>query len=56
MSTPVGHSRRQPLQETQSFSVSGHLVGRQSVDAELAGDGKPQRIGPARASRPARSA
>ena len=22
MSTPVGHSRRQPLQETQSFSVS----------------------------------
>ena len=22
MSTPVGHSRRQPLQDTQSFSVS----------------------------------
>ena len=47
MSTPVGHSRLQALQETQSSSVSAISSERQRVRAELAGHREPQRVGAA---------
>ena len=47
MSTPVGHSWRQALQETQSFSVSIISSEESASGAKLAGDREPQRIGAA---------
>ena len=47
MSTPVGHSRRQPLQDTQSFSVSAISSEVERIRPELAGDREPQRVGAA---------
>ena len=45
MSTPVGHSRLQPLHETQRSSVVVHLVADASaVRAELAREREAQRI------------
>ena len=47
MSTPVGHSRLQPLHETQSVQRVAHLVGDQRLGAELAGQREAQRVGAA---------
>ena len=47
MSTPVGHSWRQALQDTQSFSVSIISSEASASGPELAGDRQPQRIGAA---------
>ncbi len=47
MSTPVGHSRRQALQDDAQLQRLGHLVRGQRIGAKLAGDGEAQRIGAA---------
>ena len=47
MSTPVGHSRLQPLHDTHSASVSYSSRDVESVGPELAGEREPQRVGAA---------
>ena len=47
MSTPVGHSRLQPLHETQEVEGLLHVRRCEGIGPELAGDGEPQRIGAA---------
>ena len=47
MSTPVGHSRLQPLQLTHRSIVFAHRLRGEGVGAELAGQREAQRVGAA---------